>query len=114
MRRICALLGEELESFPEVSTKPMFGFLGYYRDGVIFAALPKTKALGSPNSVIFKVNAAPKAVLGRMEKDPRITISSHGMKGWHSLEISEEHDIAAAQRWLTEAWRYAHKEKGKK
>jgi len=113
MRRICVLLGAELESFPEVTSKPMFGFLGYYRDGMIFAALPKTKALGSPNSVIFKLNAAPKKVFDRADKDPSIKLSSHGMKGWHSLEIASELDIAHAQYWLVEAWRYAVKVKSK-
>ncbi len=103
------MLGAELETFPEVSARPMFGLLGYYRDGVIFAALPKTKALGSPNSLIFKLNAAPRTVFERMKKDARITISSHGMKGWHSLEIASDADIAGAQRWLIEAWRHAFK-----
>ena len=114
MRRISAVLGAELESFPDVSTKPMFGFTGYYRDGLIFAALPKTRALGSANSLIFKLNAAPDRVLQRARQDSRITISRKGMKGWQSLEIASEHDIADAQRWLIEAWRYAVKVKSKK
>ena len=111
MRRIAVMLGDELETFPDVSTKPMFGFLGYYRDGVIFAALPRTRALGSANSIIFKLNAAPQRVLDRACKDQRITISQKGMAGWQSLEISFERDIAGAQRWLLEAWRYAVKTK---
>jgi hypothetical protein len=111
MRRICAMLGAELESFPDVSTKPMFGFLGYYRNNMIFAALPRTRALGSANSIIFKLNAAPTRVLERAAKDPRITISAKGMRGWQSLEISSERDIPDAQRWLFEAWRYAVKNK---
>ena len=114
MRRIAALLGAELESFPDVSTKPMFGLLGYYRDGVIFAALPRTKALGSASSFIFKLNAAPVRVLDRARQDPRISISHKGMSGWQSLEISSHRDISAAQHWLLEAWRYAAKAKKKR
>jgi len=114
MRRIAAMLGAELESFPDVSIKPMFGLVGYYRDRLIFAALPRTKALGSANSIIFKLNAAPERVLGRARKDPRIVVSEKGMKGWQSLEITSDADIAHAQRWLTEAWRYAVKVKSKK
>ena len=114
MRRICAALGAELESFPDVTTKPMFGLIGYYRDGLIFAALPKTRAIGSPNALIFKLNAAPQRVLNRAGQDPRITISRKGLKGWQSLEIASERDIADAQRWLLEAWRYAVKVKREK
>ncbi len=114
MRRICAALGDELASLPDVTVKPMFGFLGYYRDGVIFAGLPRTRALGSANSIIFKLNAAPGRILDRARHDPRITISSKGIKGWQSLAIASERDIAGAQRWLLEAWRYALKVKGQK
>ena len=113
-RHIAAMLGAELESFPDVSTKPMFGFTGYYRDGVIFAALPKTRALGSANSIIFKLNAAPKQVFERVAKDPRIMVSEKAMKGWQRLEISSDRDIAHAQRWLAEAWRYALRMQGKR
>jgi hypothetical protein len=111
MRRIAAMLGVELESFPDVCTKPMFGLIGYYREGVIFAALPRTKALGSADSIIFKLNAAPQRVVDRARKDPRITVLHKGSAGWQSLEISSDRDIAGAQRWLLEAWRHAAKTK---
>jgi hypothetical protein len=111
MRRIAVMLGAELEPLRDVSTKPMFGLVGYYRGGVIFAALPRTRALGSVNSIIFKLNAAPQRVLDRARQDPRIRISHKGKAGWQSLEISSERDIADAQRWLLEAWRYAVKAK---
>ena len=114
MRRIAAMLGDELQTFPDVTTKPMFGLVGYYRDRMIFAALPRTKALGSANSIIFKLNAAPERVLDRARKDPRIVISEKGMKGWQAFEMSVETDIANAQRWLFEAWRYAVKVKRQK
>ena len=109
MRRIAVMLGEELATFPDVTTRPMFGMVAYYRDGVVFAALPRTKTLGSPNSIIFKLNAAPERVFSRARKDARMQVSVKGIAGWQRLEISEEHDIAHAQRWLIEAWRYALK-----
>ena len=113
MRRIGAMLGEELQTFPGVSIRPMFGMVAYFRDGLIFAALPRTKTLGSPNSIIFKLNAAPDRVLARARKDARVQVSEKGMAGWQRLEISEEHDIAHAQHWLVEAWRYAVKTNSK-
>src|SRR5258708_36285161 len=55
MQRWSALLAEELKQWPGVTTKPMFGLTSFYRGQSIFAAVPKTRALGSANSVIFKL-----------------------------------------------------------
>ena len=111
MRRMAAMLGEEIASYPGVTSRPMFGSVGYYRDGVIFAALPKTRALYSATSFIFKLNRAPKRVLERARGDERMTVSTKGMQGWHSFEIASDRDMAAAQQWLIEAWRWARKRK---
>lgn len=110
MRRIFAMLADELATFPEITTRPMFGFTGFYRRGTIFAAIPRSRAIGSPSSLIFKLNAAPERVFARLKRDQRITPSEKGMTGWHSFEISAEQDIAAAQQWLAEAWRWAKKD----
>ena len=101
------MLGDELASYPGVTTRPMFGFVGYYRASVIFAALPKTRALNSATSFIFKLNRAPGNVLERARRNPRITVSTKGMAGWQTFEIAADQDLAAAQHWLIEAWRWA-------
>src|SRR5437763_9311715 len=71
MQRWAAMLAEELEQWPGVTTKPMFGLTGFYRGKTIFAAVPKTRCLNTPNSVIFKL---PKDSKWRVEvaKDSRI------------------------------------------
>jgi hypothetical protein len=38
MKRWSAMLQSELVSWPAISTKSMFGFLSFYRQGTIFAA----------------------------------------------------------------------------
>lgn len=54
MRRVYALVGEELLGWPEVSTRLMFGFRAVYRRGVVFAMLPDKRSLEVPNSIAYK------------------------------------------------------------
>jgi hypothetical protein len=55
MRHVCALIDGEIAQWPEVTVRPMFGFRSYYRRGVIFALLPETRALETPNSIAYKL-----------------------------------------------------------
>src|SRR6202035_6049717 len=57
MRQWSTMLGGEISGWPGVTTRPMFGLLGYYRNKTIFAALPVTRAIGTPNAIIFKIKA---------------------------------------------------------
>ena len=54
MKQWSAMLGHELRGWPHITTKPMFGLMGFYRKKAIFAALPATRGIGAPNSIIFK------------------------------------------------------------
>ena len=42
MKELSAMLEKEISDWPGVSKRPMFGYQGLYRDGAIFAALPRT------------------------------------------------------------------------
>jgi hypothetical protein len=55
MRHVCALIDGEISQWPEVTSRSMFGFRAYYRRGVIFALLPETRALETPNSIAYKL-----------------------------------------------------------
>src|SRR5712692_6195871 len=44
MKELSAMLENEISDWPGVTKKPMFVFQGLYRDGVIFAALPRSRA----------------------------------------------------------------------
>src|SRR5207248_2448438 len=72
MKRLSAMLEQELSTWPDVTVRPMFGMLGLYRHGVIFAALPRTRALHSGNSIIFKFDPMPRELLDRAKKDARV------------------------------------------
>ena len=71
MKQWSAMLENELRSWPHVTTRPMFGLLGYYRKKTIFAALPVTRAIGAPNSIIFKFKSMPPDLSQRVDRDGR-------------------------------------------
>ncbi len=85
-KRNAALLEAELTRWPEVRTGKMFGMVSLYRKDVIFALLPATRNLRSPNSIMVKLN--------RREK-------------WESVELNSEADIANVLKRLDEAYRNA-------
>src|SRR5690242_17476027 len=49
MREWSTLLGQELLAWRGVSFRRMFGMTVFYRDGVVFAALPRTLAFDPPS-----------------------------------------------------------------
>jgi hypothetical protein len=106
MQRWAAMLREELEQWPGVTTKPMFGFTSFYRGKTIFAAVPKTKALGSPHSLIFKL---PEGSKWRVDtaKDIRIPSESMATHKWLQFEIGSESDLRDALVWLERAFESA-------
>ena len=106
MERWSAMLAEELVEWPGVATKPMFGFTGFYRGKTIFAAVPKSRALGSPNSVIFKL---PEGSKWRDEasKDSRIQQANMDTHKWFPFEIGGESDLRDALLWFERAFQSA-------
>jgi hypothetical protein len=107
MKQWSALLGAELKRWPGVTTKPMFGFVSFYRGRNIFAALPKTRAMNSPNAIIFKLRGAGSQDLEKLRRDPRAKVSEKGMAGWQSLEVDSTADLKHALDWLDCAFRAA-------
>ena len=106
MKRWAALLAEELSSWPRVSERPMFGFRSFYRGNQIFAAVPRTRAIGSPNSVIFRMPNPTERMKRRMQHDARIRGPRMGAK-WIELELASADDINAALEWFGHAYEVA-------
>jgi len=98
MQRWCALLEEEVTTWPQVSTKPMFGMVALYRGKNIFAAVPRTRAAETERSVLVKLPGV---------KDKRLKRASGPGAGWVPFEIDSESDIAEALRWLERAYEKA-------
>ena len=104
------MLEGEVSDWPEVSKKNMFGYQGLYRNGQIFAALPRSKAMKSPRSLMLKFAIASPTMLNSLEKDSRIDTVS-GMSGarWFFFELDEASAMKDALGWLARAYDAAKK-----
>jgi hypothetical protein len=108
MKQWSAMIGQELNRWPHVTTRPMFGLLGFYRKAKIFAALPVTRAIGTPNSIIFKIEPMPPELLRRATSDRRLDPERHGPgTRWRSFEIGSKEDLRDALWWLNQAYKRA-------
>jgi TfoX N-terminal domain len=108
LRQWTGMLEHEVSSWPRVTSRPMFGLVSFYHNGIIFAALPRTRALSTPDSFIFKFDPMPPDLLRRAIKDPRISSERQtpGVK-WYSFELDSVADIRDALWWLNRAYEAA-------
>ncbi|HEV8524643.1 MAG TPA: hypothetical protein VGQ71_09100 [Terriglobales bacterium] len=97
-----AMLACEVATWPDVHSKPMFGLMSFYRNDKIFAALPRTRALTSPHSIIFKFHAENAAT-----RKARQQLQDYPAGRWLSFELRSANDLTAALRWLDLAYRAA-------
>ena len=108
MKQWSAMLGNELVTWPQVSTRPMFGLRGFYRGKKIFAALPVTRAIRNPNSLIFRIQPMPPDLLKRAKKEPRIDTENRvPIAKWFTFELNSEADFRDALWWLNQAYEHA-------
>lgn len=110
MKELSAMLEGEVSGWPGVSKKNMFGYQGLYRNGKIFAALPRSRAMKSPRSLMLKFANASPIILNSLEKDPRVDTVS-GMSGarWFFFELDEASAMKDALGWLGRAYEAAKK-----
>ncbi len=108
MRQWSAGLVDELRSWPKTKKRPMFGLVSFYAKGRIFAAIPRTRAAFSANSIMLKLPAKGR-MRERLEADPRMDTSEIGRSGWLGFELSSDADLRDALRWLEVAYESASK-----
>ena len=102
MKQWSALLKTEVSAWPQVSSKPMFGMHGVFRGKKIFAALPATRAIRTPNSVAFRLNPIPQDLALRAAKEPRVTPGTR----WYTFEVRSAEDLRDALWWLSQAYEW--------
>jgi hypothetical protein len=95
MQRWCARLEDEVSTWPGVTTRPMFGLLALYRAKRIFAAIPRTRSVNSPFSVLLKLDAG---------DDDRLTAGSGPGARWSGFEMGSADDIRPALALLARAY----------
>ena len=110
MKELSAMLEKEVSDWPGVSKRPMFGYQGLYRDGQIFAALPRSRAMKSPTSIMIKFASASPAVLESVKKDSRVDpVSGMSGGGWFFFELDDASATKGALGWLGRAYEAAKK-----
>ena len=110
MKELSAMLEKEISDWPGVTKKPMFGFQGLYRNGAIFAALPRSRAINSPSAIMLKFATTSPAVLDGIKKDSRFgTVSIMSKSGWLTYDLNEASATKDALRWIGRAYEAAKK-----
>jgi len=110
MKELSAMLEKEVSTWGGISKKPMFGYQGLYRDGTIFAALPRSRAMKSPRSLMLKFASVSPDVLESAKKDSRMgSLSTMRSPGWFTFEVDEPAATKNALEWLSRAYKAAKK-----
>ena len=95
MQRWCDALMAEISTWPRVTTRPMFGLIGCYRGKHIFAAVPRTRAVGTSSSLLLKLAPA---------RNARLRNAPGPGAGWVTFEMHSADDIPEALRQLERAY----------
>jgi hypothetical protein len=109
MKEWSAHLDRTISSWSGVTCKPMFGMISFYRDGTIFAAIPRTKSFEPENSIAFKLNDISSTMKVRLHQDGRIALGPGKMAGWITFAIREASDLNGALQWMETAYAGAKK-----
>ena len=121
MRAWAEALAREVEAWPGVTVKRAFGMTLVYRNGVVFGALPRTRALYEEDAILVKFLSEPARLAPRISAEPRFaagtmeqrrtTKSKKRGEGrrWRIFVMRADADVHDAIKWLAEAYRLAAK-----
>jgi hypothetical protein len=109
MKAWSAALAAELADWPQVSTRAAFGFTALYRRDRIFGLLPRTRAMGTPNSLAFKLESPSKDILALLEQDSRIGSTEMQKARWFTFELTADADLRDGLDYLAMAYEAAGK-----
>jgi|HubBroStandDraft_6_1064221.scaffolds.fasta_scaffold17042_5 hypothetical protein len=121
IRNWAQALAGEAETWPGTTLKSAFGMTLVYRKGVVFAALPKTRALYEEDGILLKFMSEPADLAARIRAEKRFAAGTMEQKRtrkgrpggegrrWRIFLMREDADVHAAIEWLAEAYRVAGK-----
>ncbi|MGA2979691.1 MAG: hypothetical protein ABSD76_08880 [Terriglobales bacterium] len=104
MKAWSAALKAETGDWPGVKMRSFFGFTALYRQDRIFALLPRTRAMATPDSLAFKLQSPTPRLLERLRKDPRIGSTQMQKARWFTFELATDGDLHHALDWLARAY----------
>jgi len=111
MKAWSAALAAEIADWPNVVTKPFFGFTALYRGVKLFGLLPRTRAMQTPNSLVFKLESPGPQAQARMQRDSRVGEAIMQKARWFTFELSSDADLHDALAWLGRGYEAAGKRK---
>lgn len=111
MKAWSAALSTEVADWPQVTKRAFFGFTAFYRRNQIFALLPRTRAMETPNSLAFKLEHPQTRILARLQSDERVSATEMQKARWFRFELTSTADLREALDWLGEAYKAAGKRK---
>jgi predicted DNA-binding protein (MmcQ/YjbR family) len=104
MKAWSAALKAETSDWLGVKGRSFFGFTALYRRDRIFALLPRTRAMSTPNSLAFKLQSPKPRLLEKLRQDPRIGSTQMQKARWFTFELAEDGDLHQALDWLVRAY----------
>jgi hypothetical protein len=119
MRAWAEALAREVEIWPGVALKHAFGMTLVYRNGVVFAALPRTRSLYEDDAILMKFLTEPPRLAARISADPRFAAGTMEQRRtnqskkrgegrrWRIFVMHADADVHDACEWLAEAYRLA-------
>jgi hypothetical protein len=110
MKAWSAALAGEVAGWPQVVTRVFFGFTALYRREKMFAVLPRTRGMETPNGLAFRLDSPTPTLRACLEKDPRIASAEIKKARWFSFELSSDADLHDALDWLGRAYDAAARE----
>jgi TfoX/Sxy family transcriptional regulator of competence genes len=111
MKAWSAALEREVSDWPQVSTRSFFGLTALYRKDKMFAALPRTRALETANSLAFRLESPTSKVKTRLEKVARPWTTQKDKARWFAFEFRSDADMHDALEWLATAYDAAGQKK---
>jgi len=109
MKAWSAALKAEIGDWPGVKVRSFFGFTALYQRDRIFALLPQTRGMETPNSLAFKLQSPAPRLLARMRRDPRIGSTEMQQARWFTFELATDSDLHDGLDWLARAYDAAGK-----
>lgn len=106
----------ELEQSPGVTVKRAFGMVMVYRKGIVFAALPGTRALFEEDAILIKFCRETSALLKKIAVEKRFAAGTMQQRGkkkqgegrkWRIYLLREERDTRDVIEWLARAYQLA-------
>jgi hypothetical protein len=109
MKEWSAALSTEVAGWPQVTARAFFGFTALYRRDRIFALLPRTRAMETPNSLAFKLEGPGSQLLSELRHDRRVGSIEMQKARWFTFEVTTGADLRDALDWLGQAYERAGK-----